>query len=119
MNNYYISHEWWKVVVYSNMKKSDRYNYLESLWIEITTSKYAKPDSRWFDECINAMSMDKNKVVMIWDNFLTDGWSIQAWIDFIKVKPILTHWDKKSLSRVTQVFARKIIDRVPIIKGNI
>ncbi len=111
--------KWWKIVIFSNMKKSDRYTNLESLWIEVITSKYAKPDKKWFNECIDSMWMDKKEVVMIWDNFLTDGWAIQAWIDFIKVEPILTTWDKKSVSRVVQVFMRKVVDRVAVIRGNI
>ena len=110
---------WWKIVIFSNMKKSDRYKNLEALWIEVITSKYAKPDKRWFDECIDLIWIDKWKIVMIWDNFLTDGWAIQVWIDFIKIEPILTIWDKKSISRVVQIWMREIVDRIATIRGDI
>ena len=110
---------WWNIVIFSNMKKSDRYENLEKLWINVITSKYSKPNKKWFNDCVESMWVDKEEVIMIGDNFLTDGWSIQAWIDFIKVEPILTEETNKSIARSIQIFMRNIADRVAIMRGNI
>lgn len=103
---------WFKIVIFSNMKKSSRYEELEKLWIQVITSKYAKPDKRWFNECVEKLWLNNNEVVMIWDNYLTDWWSINAWISFIKIKPIDTKDSKKSLSRKWQLLFRQIVDKV-------
>lgn len=103
---------WFKIVIFSNMKKSSRYEELERLWIEIITSKFAKPDRRWFDECVEKLWLNNNEVVMIWDNYLTDWWSINAWISFIKIKPINTNDSKKSFSRQWQLLFRQVVDKV-------
>lgn len=102
----------WKIVIFSNMKKSDRYRELEDLWIKVVTSSYAKPDARGFEECIGTLAMDKWEIIMVWDNFLTDGWAIGVWIDFIKVDPIRTNNDKVSVSRMVQKSFRWIVDMI-------
>jgi predicted HAD superfamily phosphohydrolase YqeG len=109
---------WWKIVVHSNMKKTSRYEELEKFWIQIITSLYAKPDKRWFEECLEALWLDADKVVMIWDNFITDGWSIEAWIDFIKVKPIEAIEKNKSLSRIVQIMMRDKVDEIIRTRNN-
>lgn len=110
---------WWKIVIHSNMKKSDRYEGFKKLDIEVITSKYAKPDERGFEECLESMWLKANEVMMIWDNFLTDGWSIWAGIDFIKVKPIETEEKNPSVWRVVQKVMRSFVDEVARVRGNI
>lgn len=102
---------WFKIVIYSNMKKSSRYEDLEKLWIQVITSKYAKPDKRWFEECLERLWLNASEVAMVWDNYLTDWWAIWAWIPFIKIKPIET-LDKKSISRRFQIWFRSMVDFV-------
>lgn len=89
------------------------------MWIKVITSQYAKPDAREFKECTESMGIEEWKVVMIWDNFLTDGWAVKAGIDFIKAQPIITEWGKQSISRSVQVFMRSIVDKIAVVRGNI
>jgi len=51
-----LVYEGWKIVVFSNMKYSDKCKELEDLWIEIVTSQYAKPDTRGFEECVEVIT---------------------------------------------------------------
>ena len=113
-----LSNEW-KIIIFSNMKKSDRYEELEKLWIPVITSWFAKPDSRGYSECLDKLNLSNNEVVMIWDNFLTDWGSIWAWIDFIKVKPINRDNWKQSLWRKTQIIMRNFADKIAKVRGNI
>jgi len=99
----------WKIVIFSNMKKSQRYEELESKWIEVITSPYPKPSKKWFEACLENLWLKAGEVVMIWDNFLTDGGSRNAGIDFIKVSPIEKD-DIKSFSRICHKFTRRIAD---------
>lgn len=101
---------WWKIIIFSNMKKSNRYHKLEEMWIEVVTSRYSKPDKRWFEECLKRLSLKPEETLMVWDNFLTDWWAIMAWIDFIKVTPLLWVEVEKKIKRAMQVFFRKTID---------
>ncbi len=102
----------WQIVVHSNMKKTTRYEELEKLWIQIITSLYAKPDKRWFEECLEVLWLEADKVLMIGDNFITDGGAIEAWIDFIKVKPIQALEKNKSLARIIQIMMRDRVDNI-------
>jgi len=87
-----------KIVIFSNMKASERYNPLietvrESTGYEIKviTSRYAKPDPRGFEECVDELGLtEEEDTLMIGDNFVTDGGAIKAGIPFIKVRPIKT-----------------------------
>ncbi len=56
---------------------------------------------------------------MVWDNFLTDGWSIWAGIDFIKVKPIEIEEENPSVWRGIQKVMRSFADNVARVRGNI
>ncbi len=103
-----LKDKWWNIVIFSNMKKSDRYDELKNYWIPVITSKYAKPDKRGFLECLEAMWLNAEKVVMVWDNFLTDAWSINVWIDFIKVKPISRKNGEKNFSSKIKYFFRNL-----------
>lgn len=108
----------WKIVVFSNMQESDRYDELKKLWVKVvSSSEYPKPDKRWFEKCIEVLWLKKEQVVMIWDNFLTDWWCICAWIRFIKVDPIETIDEvRKSVHRRVQLAMRSFVDRVVRIK---
>lgn len=101
---------WWKIVIFSNMKKSGRYRELEGLWVQVITSKYAKPDARWFEECGEKLWLSKEEVVMIGDNYLTDGGCKNAGIDFIKIKPIVTEDGASWIRRKLQIKFRSLID---------
>lgn len=100
---------WWKIVIFSNMKKTSRYQTLEENGIEVMTLPDAKPSKKWFEACLDTLQLDAKEVVMIWDNFLTDGGARNAGIDFIKVSPINTD-TTKSFSRTTQKIMRKVAD---------
>lgn len=98
---------WWKVVIFSNMKKSDRYKVLEESWAQVCTSRFAKPDPRGFDECLNILNSAPDATVMIWDNYLTDGGSVLAGIPYIRVMPIWS--EKSSTMRTLQVGFRNFV----------
>ncbi|MDD4151538.1 MAG: HAD-IA family hydrolase [Candidatus Gracilibacteria bacterium] len=108
----------WKIVIYSNMKKTSRYEDLEKLGIKVITSKYAKPDERGFKECLENLSLDTKSTLMIGDNFLTDGGAIYAGIEFIKVKPIETEEKNRKIARQVQLLMREIIDKIANIRNN-
>jgi hypothetical protein len=102
-----------QVVIFSNMKKSDRYAELEAMGVKVITSKYPKPDPRGFIECCQVMGLDPSEVVMIGDNFGTDGGCVNAGIDFIHVDPIKTEesvW--KSVKRLPQTLSRSLFKYV-------
>ncbi len=79
-----------KIVIFSNMRVSDRYDSLLKKGVKLITSKYAKPDPRGFQECLKVLNLSPKEVVMIGDNLVTDGGSMAAGIDFIRIKPIFT-----------------------------
>lgn len=100
-----------RVVIFSNMKASERYQPVIDKTdgkVEVHMSKFAKPDSRGFLECCEKMKLPPEKVVMIGDNFITDGGAIRAGIDFIKVEPIKTKGESigKKLKRLPQLATR-------------
>lgn len=115
----YLLEKGWNIVIFSNMKKSDRYTQLENMWVEVITSQYAKPNAKWFEECLVKMNLEAKEVIMVWDNFLTDWWSISAGIDFIKVKPIEIEEENPSVWRVVQKTMRNIADTVAELHWNI
>lgn len=100
-----------KIVIFSNMKASDRYDSLiESVFeatgykIKIIMSRYAKPDKRGFDECVSAFDLQEGEqVLMVGDNLVTDGGCIGAGIPFIKVRPIKTK-NEGFLKKAKRVF---------------
>lgn len=102
---------WFKIVIFSNMKKTQRYNEIEQLWITIITSQFAKPNPKWFEECLKELWLQKSEVVMIWDNFITDWWCNYAGIPFIKIKPIESN-SKLSTKRLFQILFRKAVDSI-------
>ncbi len=109
----------WKIIIDSNMKKSDRYQPLEDLGIPILTSKYAKPHRKNFEICLQIMDSHPEQTVMIWDNFITDGGAMRLWIDFIKVKPVPLDASDGWAEREGQKLTRRIIDKKAIKRGHI
>lgn len=102
-----------KIVVYSNMKKSDRYQALEMAGVPVYTG-HAKPDPRGFQECCEMMSLSATQVLMVGDNFVTDGGAIRAGIDFVKIQPVHTVGESfvKQIKRLPQRFFRWIFSQV-------
>lgn len=76
-----------KFAVLSNMKKTSRYDAIENDTI-ILTNFPAKPDPRGFEEACEKLNLPKKNIVMVGDNYVTDGGAIRAGINFIHVKPI-------------------------------
>lgn len=109
----------WKIIIDSNMKKSDRYESLEDLWIPILTSKYAKPNKKNFEMCLLITDSRPEETIMIWDNFITDGWAMRLWIDFIKVRPVPLDASEWWVERQGQKITRRIIDNKAIKRGHI
>jgi uncharacterized protein len=102
--------KWWRIVIFSNMKKNGRYKELEEIWIKVITSAFAKPDKRWFLECAQSLQVPPHEIIMIGDNYLTDWGSRNAGIDFVKIKPVDT-WDiSPKVSRRIQITVRDLID---------
>jgi len=110
-----------RIKVFSNMKASARYEpFVQTVQnetgheIEIILSRYPKPDPRGFLEAKEALQLEQDEdVVMIGDNFVTDGGCIHAGIPFIKVKPIQT--DQTLLQRIKrspQTKSRAFYERI-------
>lgn len=104
--------KWWKIIIFSNMKKNWRYAELEKLWIKVITSKYPKPDPKWFRACLAKLWIKKDFVIMIWDNFITDWWCRYLDIDFIKLKAIKPSNKEKIYSRWFQKASRKYAEMI-------
>lgn len=77
-----------RIVIFSNMKKTNRYSELENLGIQVITSCFTKPDSKGFQDCLGVLGMYPHEVIMIGDNYITDGGYLYIGIPFIKVAPI-------------------------------
>lgn len=110
---------WWKIVVFSNMKKSNRYSEIEELGIRVITSDYAKPDIRWFLESCKTLDIPHEQAIMIGDNYLTDGGALSAGIDFIKIRPIETPEESRMLWRRVQILMRNLVDSIAQARGNL
>lgn len=110
------------VVIFSNMKSSERYVPLidsvraaTGAEIKIITSPYAKPDPRGFKEALKELDLQNGEdALMIGDNFVTDGGSINAGIPFIKVDPIKTAGESalKVIKRSFQTGSRSFYSAV-------
>lgn len=105
-----------KVIIFSNMKASERYQPVIDKTdgaVEVHMSKYAKPDKRSFLECCEKMGLDPKDVLMVGDNFITDGGAIRAGIDFVKVNPVKTEEKfSKKLKRIPQTASRWLYEKV-------
>ena len=76
-----------KIVIYSNMAKSDRYEPIEK-YAKILTNLPPKPSKNGFRQAVEATGVPKSQVIMIGDNYITDSGSIHIGVPFIKVEPI-------------------------------
>ncbi len=76
-----------KIVIYSNLAKTNRYKPIESS-AKILTNLPPKPSKKGFQKAIKALNLPKEKIIMVGDNYITDGGSITFGIPFVKVKPI-------------------------------
>lgn len=76
-----------KFVIYSNMKWSERYGNLQND-LPVLTNLPPKPDPKGFEIAVQRLGLPKENVVMVGDNYLTDGGAIGAGIRFIHVNPI-------------------------------
>lgn len=106
-----------RIVIFSNMKASDRYNAIIEATngaVKVHTSQFAKPDARGFLECCDELNLLPHQVVMIGDNFITDGGSIRAGIDFVKVESIKTEGESigKKLKRFPQIASRWLYSKL-------
>lgn len=95
-----------KIVVYSNMAKTNRYDVFEGK-INVLTNVPPKPDSAGFELAHKKLGLPKNNIVMIGDNYLTDGGAIRAGINFIHVKP-LRKPEQETLAEKVHNFLRLI-----------
>ncbi len=76
-----------KIVILSNMRKTSRYDIL-SKKIKVLTNFEPKPAPQGFINALKELNLPKENVVMVGDNYITDGGAIPLKIDFIKIKPI-------------------------------
>lgn len=75
-----------KIVIYSNMIWSPRYEKLKN--VTVLTGVTAKPSKKGFEMALKMLSLPKENVVVIGDNYLTDGGAIKLGIPFIHVEPL-------------------------------
>jgi len=111
-----------KLVVFSNMKASERYNPLIDrvreecgYEIKVIMTPHGKPDPRGFEESMRALELTEGEeALMIGDNFVTDGGAISAGIPFVKVNPIETTGESaaKRLKRGFQTSSRSFYSKV-------
>ena len=108
-----LSKEGIKIVLFSNMEKNSRYDDLES-FLHVLTNVPPKPEPAGFIKALKILDLNAEEVVMIGDNYLTDGGAIQLGIDFIKIKPIKTKHEKKliKLKRIPDKFLRLFISKL-------
>lgn len=92
-----------KFVIYSNAKKTNRYDVLPKE-VKVLTNLPPKPDKAGFDIALKELGVDKKNVVMIGDNFITDGGSIQYGIPFIRLKAL--HDKHENIFEIVHGFIR-------------
>ena len=76
-----------KIVIYSNMAKTSRYDVLDSR-VVVLTNVPPKPEKAGFEEACRQLGLPKENIVMVGDNYVTDGGAISAGINFIEIKPL-------------------------------
>ncbi len=76
-----------KIVLMSNMIKTSRYDVLNKE-IKVMTNFVPKPEPGGFKKAIQYLDVPKKNIVMIGDNYITDGGAIRLGIPFIRVRPI-------------------------------
>lgn len=76
-----------KIVCYSNMKWSTRYNSLPKK-IKVLTNLPPKPSPKGFKVACRQLNLPKQNIAMIGDSYITDGGAIRFGLHFIYVKPL-------------------------------
>ncbi len=76
-----------RIAIVSNMKKSARYDALPGK-VHVLTNFKPKPAAEGFLKAVKKMGLKKKNIVMVGDNYITDGGSIRWGIPFVRVKPI-------------------------------
>jgi len=76
-----------KLVIYSNMRKTERYEAIES-YAKVLTRIPPKPGIKGFEKALQTLNLPAKNVAMVGDNYLTDAGAIRLGISFIKIKPI-------------------------------
>ena len=101
------------LVVFSNRKKDGRYASLESLGVRVITPSFAKPDIRGFEACLRALDLPPHSVVMVGDNYITDGGCVEAGISFIHVQllPSRMMGVSRGVQRLARYIARAMVER--------
>jgi uncharacterized protein len=77
-----------KIVIYSNSIWTKRYNAIPK-GIKVLTDIPAKPNLEGFRIALNELGFSKDEIVMVGDNYLTDGGAIQMGIPFVRIKAII------------------------------
>lgn len=77
-----------RMVVYSNMIWSPRYNALPPE-ITILTNIAPKPSREGFETACQKLGLAKENIAMAGDNYITDGGAINSGIHFIHIKPLI------------------------------
>ncbi len=76
-----------KIVIYSNMRKTGRYEQIEA-YVKVLTRIPPKPGKKGFEKALQTLNLPAKNVAMVGDNYLTDAGAIRLGISFIKIKPI-------------------------------
>lgn len=75
------------IVLMSNMIKTPRYDVLHKD-IKVMTNFAPKPEAAGFLQAIAHFKVPKQNIVMVGDNYITDGGAIRLGIPFIRVEPV-------------------------------
>lgn len=76
-----------KIVIYSNMKKTLRYESIEK-YAKVLTNILPKPDIKGFNKACKILNLNPKNIIMVGDNYVTDSGSLKLGIPFVKIKPI-------------------------------
>ena len=90
-----------KIVIYSNMIWSPRYEKLKG--VIVLANVPPKPSRKGFEAALTALALPKENVVMIGDNYITDGGAIKFGIPFIHIEP-LKNGEEHFASKLNNLF---------------
>lgn len=93
----------YKIVLYSNAKKTARYEMLPKE-IEILTNLPAKPDIEGFEFACKKLALSPKNIAMVGDNYITDAGSLQLKIPFIKIKPVQRKYETLSMTIIMTIY---------------
>lgn len=78
-----------KIVIYSNMRKTKRYDPIAK-YAKILTRVPPKPNVEGFKKAVALLELPIENIIMVGDNYITDSGSLALGIPFVKIKPIKT-----------------------------